>query len=284
MVGARDVTERWYRTVPEASRFVRTVVRTVALCSAAGAACGAIGLAVAGCRTTPTAGEKCSVADQVFCPRTDRALVCEQTPPAGAPSGGPFSGTWAEVLCKGARGCERHSTSSECDDTLASEGDRCPVGPPQDYACTSDRTRALVCKDGRFGVWRACHGPDGCQIVDGRNVKCDTTLGEPGNPCAQKGTYSCSTDQRAMLTCDGSALVLASTCRGPAGCKIERESTRVDCDDAVVEEGDPCDQPRRIACSVDHKAELVCEANRYAKKRGCLRSDCRLDGAELFCD
>jgi hypothetical protein len=277
MVPARGVTARWYPAVPVTSRLLR-FMRTVALCGAG------LVVACAACRTTPTPGEKCSVADQVFCPRHDRALVCEQVAPAGEQGGGAFSGAWVEVLCKGAQGCERRSASSECDDTVASEGDGCPLGPPQDYACTSDHGRALVCKDGRFGTWRECRGPEGCQVVDGRNVKCDTTLGEPGDPCAQKGTYSCSTDRKAMLTCDGSALVPASTCRGPAGCQIEHESTRVDCDDAIAEEGDPCDQARRIACSVDHKAELVCEANRYSRKRGCLRSDCRLDGAELFCD
>lgn len=231
----------------------------------------AIVVVAAACRTTPTAGERCVVANQLFCPRAGGALVCE-------------SSAWVEVPCKGARGCEHRGTASDCDDTLASEGDRCPLGPPEDYACTSDRGRALICRDGHFGVWRACRGPEGCQVVDGRNVQCDTTLGEPGDPCAKKGAYACSTDKSAMLMCDGSQLALASSCRGPTGCRIERESNRVDCDDAVAQEGDPCDQPRRIACSVDGKAELVCDANRYAKKRGCLRSDCRLDGTELFCD
>jgi hypothetical protein len=244
----------------------------------------AIAVAAASCRTTPAVGKKCSVAEQLVCPRSDRALVCEPSESPSGPTPAAFSGTWVEVLCKGARGCEHRDTNSECDDTLASEGDRCPIGPPKDYACTPDRTRALVCQDGRFGVWRACRGPEGCQVVDGRNVQCDTTLGEPGDPCTQKGTYACSSDRSAMLTCDGRGLVAATSCRGSAGCAIERESNRVNCDDAVALEGDPCDQPRRIACSVDRKAELVCDTNRYARKRGCLRSDCRLEGTELFCD
>jgi len=244
----------------------------------------AVVVAATACRTTPTAGEKCSVADQLFCARPDRALVCEPAPGVPGPRPPAFLGAWAELPCKGARGCEHGGPASECDDTVASEGDRCPIGPPQDYACTADRGRALACKDGRFGLWRACRGPGGCQVVDDRNVRCDTTLGEPGDPCAQKGTYSCSTDGVAMLMCDGSQLVAASSCRGPAGCRIERESSRVDCDDAAAVEGDPCDQARRLACSVDRKAELVCRASRYEKKRGCLRSDCRIEGTELFCD
>jgi len=242
-------------------------------------------VAMTACRTTPTASQKCATLDQLFCPRRDLALVCEPSVHGrGQAQAASPSAAWVEVPCKGPRGCETGGAASECDDTLASEGDPCPRGPPQDYACTPDRGHALECREGRFGVWRACRGPGGCQVVDGRSVQCDTTLGEAGDPCAKKGTYSCSTDRSAMLVCDGAQLVASSSCRGPAACQVERDSNRVSCDDAVAAEGDPCDQPRRIACAVDRKAELVCEANRYTRKRACLRSDCRLEGTELFCD
>jgi hypothetical protein len=141
-----------------------------------------------------------------------------------------------------------------------------------------------VCKEGRFTLWRACRGPEGCVVEGGRNVRCDTTLGEPGDPCAQQGTYACSADGKAMLLCDGSALAPASSCRGPEGCHIQRESRKVECDDGVALEGDPCDQPKRIACAVDRKSELVCQGSKYVRKRECKRTDCRLDGSELFCD
>ena len=87
-----------------------------------------------------------------------------------------------------------------------------------------------------------------------------------------------------MLLCDGSTLALASSCRGPDGCTVRRDARKVDCDDSVAIEGDPCDQPKRIACATDHKSELVCAEGRYSKKRECRRSDCRLEGNELFCD
>jgi len=141
-----------------------------------------------------------------------------------------------------------------------------------------------VCKEGRFTAWRACRCPDACKVECGRHVKCDTTLGEPGDPCAQQGTYACSVDHVTMLTCDGSAFVAATSCRGPAGCHIERESRKVQCDDAVAREGDPCDQPKRIACAADKKSELVCDSGKYVRKRDCKRSDCRLEGSELYCD
>jgi hypothetical protein len=87
-----------------------------------------------------------------------------------------------------------------------------------------------------------------------------------------------------MLQCDGATLAPVSSCRGPAGCHVERDTRKVDCDDALVLEGDPCDQPKRIACAVDGKSELTCQAGHYVKKRDCRRTDCHLDGTQLFCD
>ena len=153
----------------------------------------------------------------------------------------------------------------------------------------SHLARALVCKDGRFDVWRLCRGPQGCRIVDGRNVHCDTSLGEIDDPCERAGTYACSVDGKTMLACNGKSLVAASSCRGPKACFFEQgepgaEPHKIECDDGVASEGDPCTQPRRITCALDHKEELVCDGHTFAKKRDCRRSDCRIEGTELFCD
>jgi hypothetical protein len=223
------------------------------------------------CQNRPLAGRQCHLPDQLVCAAGDRALVCD-------------SGVWVEVPCRGQHGCARRGDADECDDTIAADRDPCPRNPPLDYACTADHAKALVCKSARFDLWRNCRGPEKCEIVAGRNLHCDTTLGEPGDPCAQQGTYACSVDQKTMLACDGSTLLPASSCRGPDGCRVQRDARKVDCDDSVVLEGDPCDQPKRIACSVDRRSELICATSSYAKKRDCRRSDCRLEGNELFCD
>lgn len=230
-------------------------------------------LAVSGCRPKPTAGASCRLADPLLCAGPDRALVCR-------------SGAWLEVPCRGAGGCAAGGHADECDDTLAVLGEACPAAPAIDYACTTDGRRALVCKDGLFGLWRNCRGQEGCVIVGGRHLNCDTTLGQPGDPCEARGTYSCSTNQEEMLICDGTSLAAASSCRGPEGCHFDRESHKIDCDDAVAFEGDPCDRPSRITCGADGKSELVCESARsiYAKKRDCRRAPCRIEHAELFCD
>lgn len=196
---------------------------------------------------------------------------------------------WAEVACKGAHGCARSGDDDECDDTLAAVDDACPRMPPLDYACSTDLASALVCKDGHFALWRRCRGPQACQVIDGRNIHCDTSLGEAGDPCEHPGTFACSVDGQTMLQCDGKALVPASSCRGPKACHFERgesgsEPHRIDCDDGLAAEGDPCAQPKRITCGVDRKTELVCDGQKFTKKRDCPRGDCRVEGTELFCD
>jgi hypothetical protein len=256
---------------------------------------------VGGCRTRPAPGEACRVPDQLVCSGHDRALVCDthepairqgadsSAEPANATATTPPPRTWVDVACKGARGCGRTGDDDVCDDTLAIAGDACPISPPLDYACATSHADALVCKEGRFDLWRHCRGPQGCRVVDGRNVRCDTSLGEADDPCERAGTFACSVDGKTMLACDGKVLVAASSCRGPKACSFSAgepgaEPRNIDCDDGVAAEGDPCTQTRRITCAVDRKAELACDGHRYKLKRECHRSDCRIDGTELFCD
>jgi hypothetical protein len=199
------------------------------------------------------------------------------------------SGLWVEVSCKGKGGCVHQGNADECDDTSGALGDPCPPGPPVDYACTGDSRSALVCKDGRFALWRNCRGKAGCAFTSGRHLNCDTTLGESGDACEAAGTYSCSADQTQMMVCDGKALGVASSCKGPLGCHFDRDEHKVDCDDTLAREGDPCDRPNRITCGPNGQVELVCAngdagAPTYTKKRECRRSSCRIENGDLYCD
>ncbi len=247
--------------------------------AARGASLAAVVLAtLAACRSRPVAGAACRAVDRLVCDGASSALVCQ-----GA-AAGATGGTWRPVACRGARGCARGGEVDDCDDTVAAEGDACPKSPPLDYACTPDRARALECDGGRFGLWRNCRGPEGCKVKGGRNIECDTTLALPGDPCGQAGTVSCSLDRRALLVCAGGTLTAATSCRGPRGCRAERDAHRVDCDDSLATEGDPCDKEGRIACAVDRGSELGCTNGKYERRRECRRSECRLEGTELYCD
>lgn len=226
---------------------------------------------VAACRSRPTAGAICRVPDHLVCLGADRALLCD-------------SASWREVPCRGRRGCTPGGGDDDCDDELAVAGDACPRNPAIDYACSVDHTAALECKSGRFSLWRHCRGEGGCRLVGDHRLDCDTTLSEVDDPCEKKGTYSCSIDRTSMLECDGHSFVRASTCRGPDGCRFDADTHKVDCSDALALEGDPCDEERRIACAADGKAELICQASKYVRKRECRHMGCRVEGSELFCD
>ena len=227
-------------------------------------------LVASACRPRPSDGQPCRVVNPVECEGSGKAWLCDES-------------RWVELFCRGARACARRSGHDECDDSIAMLGDPCPKTATV-FACSVDRSTALVCREGTFGLWRKCRGPAGCAVVDGRDVECDTSLGEKGDPCTQQGAYACSADHQAMLVCDSGVLVPASSCRGPRGCVAEHATHKVDCDDGAATEGDACDQPRRIACSVDRKAELVCTQGTYTKKRECRQSECRIEGSELFCE
>jgi hypothetical protein len=229
---------------------------------------------VVACRPPARAGGECHPDNRWVCVAHDRGLLCE-------------AGTWTEMPCRGQRGCARQASTDECDDTLAREGDYCPRQAPADYACSLDGAQALVCKNGRFELWRNCRGSQKCGVATDGHLDCDTTLGEARDPCEKLGTYACSIDGRAMLLCDGHALVATSSCLGPNGCRFDRETHKVDCDDRVAAEGDGCDQPNRITCSPDGKLELVCDPgaeHKYVKKRECRRTACRIENSDLFCD
>jgi hypothetical protein len=225
----------------------------------------------------------------LICASHDQALVCT-------------SGAWRATPCRGPGGCGPNpdhahggTSADRCDDTIAAEGDACLDGPAADYACTRDHARALVCSGGHFNVWRQCRGEHACAIDANRHLDCDTTLGAAGDPCEKQGAYACSIERDVMLQCRGMSLVASSSCRGPEGCRFDRERHRVDCDDGTAREGDPCEVRDRVACAVGGKYELVCESRAsegdadigtltYAKKRECRRTDCRVDGNDLYCD
>jgi hypothetical protein len=86
---------------------------------------------------------------------------------------------------------------------------------------------------------------------------------EVGAPCAGEDTLSGG-------ACKGSALVSCreftwheDLCRGPRGCLDER------CDQSVAERGDSCGAAGALACAVDGKELLRCDAGAMVVAREC---------------
>ena len=98
---------------------------------------------------------------------------------------------------------------------------------------------------------------------------------------------ACTLDKKALLHCEAAKMVVAMTCRGPAGCRVDGEDLHCDYTRAV--EGDPCDV-EDFACSTDGKRELRCDGVRFVAANTCKGPDgCRLTpgtkkGFTLSCD
>ena len=229
-----------------------------------------------GCTPRPAAGEKCKYLGRYTCIHASLALYCN-------------AGTYVPVPCRGPDGCgtphENSHESSTCDDRVALENDPCPaqVHDGDTFACAPDGATALVCRGGKFVRWRACRGPKGCSTA-ARELACDITISEPGDPCSTAGAFACSVDAKRMLQCDGQTLKTKTTCGGHDGCRLEAGGHRVECDDSIATEGDVCDTDGALACSADKSSELVCVEMRYARKRGCKRAGgCAVKGGQVLC-
>ena len=209
-----------------------------------------LALAAAGCGRK--VGSKCK-AGEAICPGKATALTCQ-------------GGTFAEVSCRGPLGCSTFQEHANCDDSIASEGDACMGTSEQEYACSLDKKRALVCKNGRFDRYLECRGKGGCALL-GLQVSCDTSVAAKLDPCQVQGAAACSDDQKELLICRDGKFAHHRYCRGNAGCYTKNDAPA--CDETLSLEQDECGLPGYVVCSVDGQSELICQGGRYLKQRSC---------------
>lgn len=174
-------------------------------------------------------------------------------------------GTFAEVACAGPMGCSKYEDHANCDTSLASASAPC-MGEDDEYSCSPDKKRALVCKGDRFEPYLECRGPSGCSIL-GRTVSCDTSVAATGDPCKTQGAVACGEDQRHMLACRDGRFALQRYCRGPSGCVLKGDTPS--CDETLSLAGDPCGVPGQVVCAVDKTMELVCQGGVFTPSLKC---------------
>jgi hypothetical protein len=150
-----------------------------------------------------------------------------------------------------------------------------------DWICL-DSTSALVCHGGKK-VRIPCGG--GCittKVSDGPDTyECKYHAQHEGDPCIGgdgKSLFVCDAEGRNDLVC-GSDLRFAidRPCKGAGGCE-PTPAGRDHCDDALADVGDKCRSERgeSLACSADHKGELVCRNGKFELysvckgPRGCV--------------
>jgi hypothetical protein len=183
-------------------------------------------------------------------------------------------GTFTEVACRGALGCNKYQDHANCDDSVANEGEACVGAIDEEYACSTDKRRALVCKNGRFERYLLCRGKAGCAML-GLQVSCDTSISAKGDPCKVQGSSACSDDQKELLICENGSFAHHRYCRGRAGCYTKDDAPA--CDETLSLEGDECGLPGFVVGSVDGRSELICQGGRFAKSRAC-KTQCTVIG------
>lgn len=215
-------------------------------------------------------GGRCKGAEST-CQDKQTALVCR-------------GGVFARVGCGGALGCTKFEERANCDDSIALEGDACVGATDDEYACSPDSKRALLCKGGRFAKYLECRGAGGCS-QRGTQLSCDTSVAARGDPCKTPGAVSCAADGSEQVICRDGRFVLHRFCRGPTRCVLEHDVPA--CDMTLSLEGDPCGDQGRVACSVDGHMELVCQGSAFLKSRMCRKSGCVVKdapGRPVACD
>ncbi len=222
----------------------------------------------------PTPGGPCVTNNKYMCNDPSSAMLCQ-------------NGKYVNMPCRGPRGCRGMGASSMCDDDLAAEGDVCLQTLNENWSCTTDHNKELICKDGKFAVARTCKGPKRCSI-SAEVVSCDDSVADIGDQCiAEPGdaNYGCSTDKKQEIVCDAASSKFqpSASCRGPKGCWIEGDS--VHCDKSMARAGEKCRSVDDHTCSEDAMNELKCTPQlTWAMQRPCKHNGCKIKFNEVFCD
>ena len=88
----------------------------------------------------PKPGSSCQYNGKIRCDDPSTALLCRKNVVVAIP-------------CRGPQGCKAPpGGDGVCDDDLAQEGDPCQDTLNENYACSTDHAKELLCKDGKFVV------------------------------------------------------------------------------------------------------------------------------------
>jgi hypothetical protein len=132
--------------------------------------------------------------------------------------------------------------------------------------CADEKT-LVACRRGKYARV-PCRGPGGCEQESG-NTRCDATIAEVGEPCAEDDKKACATDGRHVLACEGGRMRPKYECRGENGCRVAER--KVNCDLSIARLGDVCDKlvEGTFACTEDAKAIVRCEGGKFVADEKC---------------
>ncbi len=175
--------------------------------------------------------------------------------------------------CSGPEGCHPFVQGRlECDQSKGKLGDLCSGGG---VTCSLDGKDMLKCEGNKFVLDSSCRGPKGCSR-SGIMVNCDRSMALAGDAC-EGSNASCVAGGKGLLECKGGKYQQTSFCRGPKGCAAQ--GIRIECDDSIANEGDPCTGSRG-ACNADGTAVLECRNDKMAVAKKC---HCKIEGMHVHC-
>ncbi len=160
-------------------------------------------------------GDPCMGEDDEYAcsPDKKQALVCK---------GGAYQ---LHLQCRGKNGCSMLGRTVSCDTSVAVKSDPCRSQGA--VACSEDQKQMLVCRDGKFEIYRYCRGQYGC-FNKGDAPSCDETLSLAGDPCGIPGQVVCATDGKTELVCQGGVFTKSITCK--TSCTVTNRPGRpIDC-------------------------------------------------------
>jgi hypothetical protein len=228
---------------------------------------------VLACNLRPKEGATCKAAKGTCLSATD-ALYC-----VGLDVG---AGKYERLRCLGVDGCKETMGNFACDTRVTELSSACPESLQGNSACSADAKTMLRCNRHRWELEGNCLGPAGC-AEDGKNVRCDESIGSPGDACTDDGRMACTLDGKTRLVCNHKKMVPDAACVGPAGCHVE--GSDVLCDGNTQLEGAPCQPDGAIGCAADRKTRLLCKDGILGSPvechgpNGCARQD-----DKVYCD
>lgn len=211
---------------------------------------GIAAVALLGCK--PGVGSSCEKGES-RCLDPSKALVCEKR-------------KFIETPCLGKNGCRTEPAGVSCDVSGNRAGDACSLDEEGASTCADEKT-LVACRRGKYARV-PCRGPGGC-AQEGNSTRCDATIAEIGEPCAEDNKKACATDGRQVLSCEEGRMRPKYDCRGEHGCRVKER--KVDCDLSIARRGDACDKlvEGTFACTEDARAIVRCEGGEFVEDEKC---------------
>ncbi|MFO0594668.1 MAG: hypothetical protein U0228_05175 [Myxococcaceae bacterium] len=151
-------------------------------------------------------------------------VSCDVIRDVGVPcagSGGDCSSDGKKMLaCEGGKwafkmNCSKLCVSNvngvRCENASGAAGDPCTKEQFDQAVCSEDKKTLLVCDGEKFNAASSCKGQNHCRAVN-KNIECDTTIADVGDPCEEDGTLSCDPAKKELLKCSGKKFALEKKC------------------------------------------------------------------------